>query len=300
MAFMLPPDGPRGEPVRAQASIRFVSPRFFEAMGTEILKGRGFRQEDATTSLGVIVVNEAFVDAYLTSRAAVGTVLPVPFGGGRDRWEIAGVVENIRHGSVDDPVQPQVFLNYRQLETGLHTQQPFVIARTSGDPVLLANTLREIVAAEDPTIALESITTMEDRLLSSLDRPRFYAIIVAAFAVSAVTIAAVGLFGVLSYSVAQRTREIGVRAALGAQPRHVAALVLRQGLGITAAGLIVGLAAALAVGQTLESFMFGVTTADAISVLAVPALLLPVAGLACYLPMRRAMRIDPVQAFRQT
>jgi ABC-type antimicrobial peptide transport system permease subunit len=158
--------------------------------------------------------------------------------------------------------------------------------------------IRTIVREQAPTLVLDSVMTMDERLMSSLARPRAYALVVGGIAASALAIALVGLFGVLSYSVAQRSREIGVRTALGARPGDVVVLVLRTGMTITAAGLAVGLAGALAAGQSLSRILYGVSPFDPVTFVTVPVVLILAAALACVAPARRAASIDPIRALR--
>jgi putative ABC transport system permease protein len=170
--------------------------------------------------------------------------------------------------------------------------------RSSGDPLPYASILRDLVKQEAPALALDSVMTMDDRVMTSLARPRTYALLLAGFAAFALAIAGVGLFGVLSYSVAQRTREIGVRTALGAQARDIVRMVFREGLAITALGVVTGLLMSAVAARSLSTFLFGVTAFDATSFLVVPLVLAVVAVAACLVPARRAARVDPLQALR--
>ncbi|MEN3337536.1 MAG: putative transport system permease protein [Acidobacteriota bacterium] len=175
-----------------------------------------------------------------------------------------------------------------------------LLVRTARDPASLANDIRAVVHGVDATLAPEAIMTMEDRLLAGLARPRLYAVLLVGFAGLSLLIAAVGLFGVLSHAVAQQSREIAVRSALGARPFDLVTAVLRQGLAITGAGAIMGLAVAAVLARTLSTLLYGVTPLDPVTFIAVPLLLLVVGGIACVVPARRAARMDPVQVFRSS
>jgi predicted lysophospholipase L1 biosynthesis ABC-type transport system permease subunit len=220
-------------------------------------------------------------------------------------WEIVGVVDDMKQGGLEtagfvttaDAAQPEMFSSYRQFGE-VRPESVFFVARAVGDPSALAPAVRAIVREQAPSLVLDSVLTMEARLMSSLSRPRAYALVLGGLAAFALAIAAVGLFGVVSYTVAQRSREIGVRTALGAQTGNIVALVLRSGLTITAAGLAAGTAAAALLVQSLSKILYGVRPFDPITFLAVPLVLTLAAAVACVAPARRAARIDPIRALR--
>jgi predicted permease len=272
-----------------RAAIRQVSPGYFEALGVRIVTGRPFSEHDTSASQPVVLVNRAFVKQYL-DEPAVGQRLPA--------GEIVGVVEDVRHRGAVDAVQPEVYVAWPQLKEGLTADEPKVVVRTSTDPKALVETLRSLVRAQDASLALDDVGTMEDRVSTNVARPRLYAVLLGGFAGSALLIAAVGLFGVLSYSVAQRTREIGVRTAIGARPADIVGLVVRQGLAMAAWGAALGLGASLALAGYLKGLLFGVTTTDAWSYAIVLGVLLATAAVACALPARRAAKTDPLKALR--
>jgi putative ABC transport system permease protein len=180
----------------------------------------------------------------------------------------------------------------------LYASDIHLVVRTTGDPAGIVPTLRSVARQAAPAAPLESIMTMEDRVSASLARPRLYAVLLGTFAAFALAIAGVGLFGVLSYTVAQRAREIGVRSALGAQVRDIVGLVLKQSLAIAAVGVAAGLGASLWLTQALQRYLYGVTPHDAITFGAVAVVLLAVAALASVVPARRAARVDPVRVLR--
>ena len=286
--------GVTGEMVQAQAAWRIVSLQYFGALGIRVVQGRLFDASDTPTSKNVLVVNRAFAAKYLGPR-------PI----GRKLWddapqaarpEVIGIVEDVRHRSVTDVPSPEM---YQLFEQGRSRSVPFALAiKTAGDAAKAAPTLRTIVRGYDGSIGIDAITPMDTLLMNSLSQPRLYSVLAGALAVLALVIAAVGLFGTLGYAVAQRTREIGVRTALGARPSDVAVLVLRQGLTMTCAGLALGVGVSFAVVKSLSTFLYGVTAYDTVSYAIVLVVLLVSALIACAIPAYRAARIDPLEALR--
>jgi putative ABC transport system permease protein len=290
-AFPVP--GANGGTITAHAAIRVVSPDYFRALGTRLVAGRGFTDADTGAGQEVLIVNRTFARQYLRS-PAVGTRLPATHG----QREVIGIVEDIRYGSLSEPAQPEIYQAMRQQESGLDWSEPAILVRTSADPLRVVPFLRSIVREQDPALALESVMTMEDRVWTSLAKPRLYALLLGVFAGFAGLIAGVGLFGVLSYSVSQRAREIGVRTSLGATPRAIAGLVLRQALAVAIVGIAIGLATSAAVARYFERLIYGVSSYDTVTYLAVPAMLVAVALVACIVPAYRAASVDPVRVLR--
>lgn len=288
-----------GQPAQTiNTGFRVVSPGYFEAMGIPVRDGRTFDARDTASSVPALVVNRAFAQKYLQDGAA-GRLLPIEVYE-KKGWQIIGVVENVvMRGTLTDPPQPEMFVTYPQVPGGL-ASQPVIVVRTRGNPEAMAGVLRQIVSAEEPSAVLESVMSMEDRVLGSLARPRLYAVVLAGFAGFALTIAAVGLFGVLSYSVAQRARELGVRVAIGARPAQIVGLVLREGLAIGAAGIAAGIGAALVMTRWMSTFLYGVAPRDAATFVLVPAALLLITAIACAVPARRAARLDPLRVLRSS
>ena len=291
-----PPRGSNDEPRQVQTSRRTVSADYFKALGMRISEGRGFAGTDSTTSPPIVVVNREFARRYLDNKA-LGTKLPLPLHDARSEWEIAGVVDDARTRSVLERPQPELFSCLCQLPDGLGAD-PLIVVRTKADAASFAPSLRQVIREVDPSIALDAMLTMDQRLMGNLARPRLYAIVLAGFAAFALLIAGVGLFGVLSYSVAQRAREIGVRSALGARPADIIGLIVREGLIVTLAGLMVGLGVAAVLARSMSAFLFGIVPHDAVTFVAVPILLLTVAAVACAMPARRASRLDPLQVLK--
>jgi putative ABC transport system permease protein len=295
---MRPPSDPSTE-IDVNTIERVVSPGYFSALGLRVRAGRALSEADTMSAPQVIVVNRSFAATYLGGNP-IGVVVP-NLGmcrGDSDRWQVVGVVDDVRQGPVTDAPQPEVFIPFRQIGCLGTVADPVVLVRTAADPSPYAPMLRDLLREQAPTLALDSVMTMEDRVMTSLARPRTYALLLGGFALFALAIAGVGLFGVLSYSVAQRTREIGVRTALGAQARDIARMIVRQGLGIAGVGVVLGLVVSAAAARSLSTFLFGVTAYDTTSFVVVPLILVVVAVAACLVPARRAARVDPLQALR--
>lgn len=294
-----------GTKVQAQALMRVVSPEYFGAMGLRLLAGRALERTDSSTSRPIVVVNRTFATQYLRP-SPVGTVLPMPYGT-RKEWEIVGIVDDVRQGGlrgiapslfggVTDPPQPELYFTYRQWDFPV-TELVYVV-RGTADPASLTATVRTILREEEPRLAIESTMTMDERVTASLARPRAYAMLVGGFAVFAVAIALVGLFGVLSHMAAQRTRELGLRSALGARPVDMLGVVARDAAWISVCGVVAGLGLAYILSRWLATFLYGVTSHDPFTFVAVPLFLLVAAATACAIPAYRATRISPLVALR--
>jgi len=288
---------------KVQALHRTVDPGYFAAMGLRLRAGRLLTDSDTAQSQPVLVVNKSFADQYLGDDP-IGKRLPLTLYR-KAEWEIVGVVDDMTQGglqtgafvSIPDTPQPEMFSSYRQFGE-MRLESIFFVARMDGDPSALASTVRAIVREQAPSLVVDSLMSMEDRLLSSLSRPRAYAFIVGVFGAFSLAIAVVGLFGVLAYTVAQRSREIGVRTALGARTVDIVLMVLRSGMAITGIGLAAGLAAAALLVESLSKILYGVGPFDPITFATVPVVLAVAAALACVEPARRAAGIDPIRALR--
>ncbi|MBI4474518.1 MAG: ABC transporter permease [Acidobacteria bacterium] len=291
---------PVGSEIRVNGVQRVVSDDYFAALGMRLAAGRSFEASDTAASPHVVVVNQSFARKYLDD-SAVGDRFRDFLSEGKAQIEVIGVVDDVKQRSVTDPSVPEVYISYRQMVSGQQipwTTQPSIVVRTAGEPREFIPLLKSKVRERDSSLVPESIMTMEERLSLSLARPRLYAMLFGVFAVFAVVIAAVGLFGVLCYSVGQRSRELAVRAALGARPRDIVRLVVAQGLGVTLAGLVIGLWSSFALVQYLTKFLYGVPDYDAISFLAVSAVVGIVAIAASAAPAWGASRVDPMQVLR--
>jgi putative ABC transport system permease protein len=295
---MRPPSDPSAE-YDVNAMQRVVSPGYFAALGLRLIAGRTLVDGDTMTSPPVIIVNRSFAAKYLGPRP-VGAVVP-NLGmcrGNDDRWAVVGVVDDMRQGSVVDAPQPELFMPYAQVGCAAAVPDPILVIRTVDDPAPYAATLRQLIREQAPALALDGVMTMDERVTTNLAKPRLYAVVLAGFAAFALAIAGVGVFGVLSYGVAQRSRELGVRSALGARPADIVTLVLGQVAAIAVCGLGLGLVLAFVLSRSLTAVLYGVHPHDRASFLVAPAILAIVTAIACAGPVRRAARIDPLQAMR--
>jgi putative ABC transport system permease protein len=292
-----PPVNPSTE-IEVSLMQRVVSPGYFSALGLRVKAGRTFTDQDTMTSPMVIVVNRSFASKYLGANP-LGQVVP-DLGMCRDheRWNVVGVVDDMAQGGPADEPQAEIFMPARQIACAGAISDAIVVIRTAGDPASYSQTLRGLLREEAPALAVESMMTMEERLGANLARPRLYAVALGGFSVFALVIAAAGLFGVLSYSVAQRTREIGIRTALGARPRQIVRLVLGQAAAIAVGGLAAGLWLSALAAKLVSRLLYGVTPTDFLSFGVVTILVVLVCACACVLPALRAARLDPLDALR--
>jgi len=302
--FRVVGDAPPTDPLDLpRARVNVVSPGYFDAMRLRLRSGRAFTRRDGAESPLVLVVNETLARELFGGDPAVGRRL-LPVGAGPEPWEVIGVVADVRYtGLAVTESQAEAYFPLHQLEhagmlAGMSSFTSVVAVRTAGDPVAAVPFLREAVAAASPNARLDDLMTMDARLSAAVAQPRFHAVCVGFFAALALFLAAFGIHALLSYTVSQRRREIGVRMALGAQRGAVVALVVRQGAGLVAAGTLLGLLASTASVRLLDSLVFGVATDDPLTFIAAPLVLAGVALLACWLPGRRAARIDPMDALR--
>ena len=279
------------------ASFRVATPRYFETMRIPLLQGRDFSEQDDLNSQPVVIVSQAFADRFFHGEDPIGKQIrpgiSVDAKGPRMR-QIIGVVGNVKFHDLKAEWNPELYVPAAQAPMGMLT----IVARTPANPEMLARPIVEDVRSLDADLPAYRPKTVEDFLDGTIAVPRFNAMLLTIFAGVALLLTSVGLFGVISYSVAQRTREIGIRVALGASPGDTMKLVLGEGMKLTLAGVALGVAGSLAATQFLSSFLFGVTARDPVSFLSVILLLTGVTLVATYLPARRAMRVDPMIALR--
>ena len=294
-----PPADPRDLP---RVSINVVSPGYFDGMRLRLRAGRALNRLDGVDGLPALVVNETLAREHLGGVAAVGQRVFLAGASPDEPWEVVGVVADVRYdGLTTGESSAEAFLSVSQLERApvfFGASSPTIVVRTDGDPLAVIPFLQETVNAARPGASLDDVMTMEARLSAAVAQPRFYAIVVGFFAALALFLATFGVYALLSYTVSQRRREIGVRMALGAQRGDILGLVVRQGAALVAAGTLIGLLAAAGLVRLLESFLFGVATGDRLTFMAAPLVLAGVALIACWLPGRRATRIDPMDALR--
>jgi putative ABC transport system permease protein len=275
------------------AQFRQVTPGYFSAMRIPLFAGRWLNEHDDANSGGVVAVNQAFVERYFGGGDVVGKRLELMFDSKATR-EIIGVVGNISDGALSDPKQPEMYVPYAQYATGTMN----IVVRAAANPMNLAAALRDRVGTVDKDETLSGVTSMDDVVGASVSQPRFSSQLLALFAGLALVLAAVGLYGLMAYSVTQRTNEIGIRMALGAKRKDVFRLVLRQGLTLALIGVGLGLIASVFMTRVLSGLLFAVGPTDPQTFLAVAVLLVSVALAACYIPAWRATRVDPMVALR--
>jgi putative ABC transport system permease protein len=288
------PEGRAVDPnVRTSAAFFGVSPDYFSTLGIRIVRGRAFTERDDERAPSVAMINETMAAKYWPGEDPIGKRVQLSYNNTPPR-EIIGIVADVKQTNLTDAVTPQMYTPFVQ------APWPFLtaVARTTSAPEAAGGSLRQLLARLDPEQAAGEIRTFDQFLARSIATPRFTAILLGAFASLALLLAGFGLYGVMAYSVAQRSREIGIRMALGAQAADVRSLVVSQALRLGAAGLAIGLAGALAATRVLDSLLFGVTASDPLTFAAVSAALTTVLLLAAYLPARRATRVDPIVALR--
>ncbi len=263
----------------------------FPTLGVPLRSGRLTDARDSDGAPEVVVVNDAFVRRYFPGEDPVGRRISL---GGEEWMEIVGVVGDLPQGSPADGTRPAMYVPLAQFTTRTFD----VMARTSGDPMALAGAFRREVSALDPGLPVQRITTGDQLVSSAVAQPRFYTRLLTLFALVALTLAAVGIYGVMSFLVTQRTREIGVRVALGAAPVQVRRLIVRGTLSLALLGVGIGLVGALLGSRLLAGLLFGVGSLDPVAFIGAACLLLSVAAAAGYLPARAATRVDPATALR--
>jgi hypothetical protein len=282
------PEPPAGE--TAFINFNGVEPDFFRLMRMRILEGTSFT--DTTTAAGQVLINEGMARKYWPGRSAVGRKLRVAYDGKGDWRTVVGVVANAStHGLTSESSQPMLYT------PGLSFFDPTLLLRTTGDARMIP-ALMALVASMDAKLPPPEVTSISEAMRRSMAKPRFTMLLLIVFTFVAVGLAAVGLYGVLAYSVAQRTREIGIRMALGASRRVVARSVLSQGLVLAGIGAVLGLIAARWGVKLVSSMLYGVQQTDGLSFLAGGIVLLIIATVACLIPVRRAVSVDPLIAMR--
>jgi putative ABC transport system permease protein len=282
-----PPVVPGNEP---KAERRWVTPGYFATMGIAIRQGRAFQPSDTASQPRVVAINETIARQFFSSRDPLGQRLKV---GGVWRT-IVGVVSDVKSASLESDVRPQVYLP--------HAQDPWppmtVVMRTEGDPMTLASAVRRELKALDGLLAVTNMRTMERVVSNASSARRFNTSLLVFFAVAALLLTMMGIYGVVAFLVGRRTREIGVRVALGAQRGDVLRLVLQQGMKPVVFGSLVGLAGSLAASRLLASQLYGISSSDPLTLTSIIVLLGIAALLACWIPARRAARVDPMEALR--
>jgi predicted permease len=279
---------------------RQVSANYLQTIGMALREGRYFDEHDNRQSMPVVIINETMARQYWNGESALGK--RINFGGDNpsaDPWRtVVGVVADVRQMGVAAPVKAEMYLPYRQITTFPFFKPRDLVIRASVDPLSLVPAVRNEIHAVDPDEPLSNIATMEEQLSEQTGSHGIGMMLLVSFAGLALVLATLGIYGVLAYFVTQHVPEIGVRLALGAQPRDILALVLKKGMGLALGGVAVGLAASFALTRLMSGLLFGVSATDTKTFALISLLLAAVALLACYIPARRAMRVDPMVALR--
>ncbi|HKQ76027.1 MAG TPA: ABC transporter permease [Blastocatellia bacterium] len=277
------------------AGWNLITPNYFGVLGIPIIAGRDFTERDTDESSGAAIINESMARRYFPNEDPIGKRLTLGLPRPDNPWlTIVGIVKDIPHRGLESKAEPDWYLSYLRRPR----RDVYLVARTSGDRAPLASAIRSQISAIDKDQPVTAIRTISEVIASTTAPRRFNTLLLAIFAAVALTLAAVGIYSVISYSVTQRAQEVGIRMALGAQSGDVIGLILKQGLTLTLIGVAAGVAGALAAARALTGLLYGVTATDPATFVAISLLLAVVALLACYLPARRAARVEPIAALR--
>jgi putative ABC transport system permease protein len=279
---------------RLVTDVRVTDENYFRTMNIPLISGRTFNEHEETEPRHVIVINETLARKHFPGEDPIGKRLTVAMSDNPVPTEIIGVVGDVKHMGLDSETKAMVYWPHPELAYGGMT----IVIRTANDPLQLAAPAQAAIQAIDPNQPVSDVRTMNQLLAESVARTRFNTLLLGLFSAVALVLAAVGIYGVISYSVTQRTHEIGLRMALGASARDVLGMVVGQGMSLVVIGVGLGLIAAFALTRLMSSLLFGVSALDPLTFVLVSLLLAGVALLACYLPARRAMRVDPMTALR--
>jgi predicted permease len=290
---------PKPEPgTEPTAGNRSVTAQYFEAIKIPLRRGRYFTEQDQRGAVGVAIINEALARSYFSNEDPLGQFISHIGANQNDgdpkRWEIVGVVGNVHHNSLTGAAKPEIYLPYRQ--NSWHWGNFFV--RTKHDAAILTRSFTDAVRAGDKTVPVTNVQLLTEAISHTVSNTRFYTLLFALFGVTGLLLTLTGIYSVISYTVAQNTREIGVRMALGAQSRDVLKMVIGHGMLLTAIGIALGLLAAMALTRLMENLLFGVSPSDPLTFSAITLSLVVVSLLACWIPARRATKVDPMIALR--
>ncbi len=277
------------------SDLRAATPEYFQTMKIPLLKGRYFGEQDNREGRPVAIIDETLAQHYFSDEEPLGKRVEFQTVQGKQVWrEIVGVVGHVKHKGLDIEFKDQLYYPHAQVSYS----NMFVVVRAAKDPMSLASAVRGAVRAVDKDQPAFKVLTMDQMLSDSLAQRRLSVTLLGVFAVVAMVLAAVGLYGVISYSVTQRTNEIGIRIALGAPRRDIFKMVVGQGMVLTLVGIGLGVGGALALTRVMSSLLFGVTPTDPVTFAIIPLILTAVALAACFVPARRATRVDPMVALR--
>jgi putative ABC transport system permease protein len=285
----------------AKGDWQIVTDGYLETVGERLVRGRTFRPTDTARSQPVALVNEELARRYYAGQDPIGRRLKIGGGNPERPWvTIVGIVKDVRHNGVTEVIKEKFYVPHTQwhVATGNTIRNMSIVAKTTGDPMALAAAVRAEVRALDPHLPVAQVRPMTEIVATSLSEPRFTSVLFGVFAGLALLLAAIGVYGVLSYLVTLRTREIGIRVAVGAGPRDVLRLVLGRGLALSVGGIVAGLIAAVPLARLVATLLYEVSALDPLTFVAVPIVLSVVALVASALPARRATRVDPVTALK--
>ncbi|HKQ75996.1 MAG TPA: ABC transporter permease [Blastocatellia bacterium] len=291
---------PRPEPGQEpSANNRSVTTEYFQAMKIPLRKGRYFTEQDQRGGVGAAIINEALASRYFANEDPLGkritNIGANQNDGDPEQWEIVGVIGDVRHSSLTKAATPELYLPYQQNSWSWGN----FFVRTTNDPSSLARSFAEAIRSGDKTVPVTNVQPLTQAISDTVAQTRFYALMFGLFGVTGLLLTMTGIYGVISYTVTRQTQEIGIRMALGAQSRDVLKLVIGQGLVLTLVGVGLGLLGSLALTRLMRTLLFGVTPTDPLTLGAVALALVSVALLACWLPARRAAKVDPLVALRR-
>jgi predicted permease len=285
----------KGGPIENVDYYQDVSKDYFKTMGIRLIEGHLLDERDVTSAPNVVVINQTMARTFWGNQSALGHRIQPGYS---DPYcTVVGVVEDVKNAGIDKPTGTELYLPFTQAQ-GSGMRNAYVAVRSTGDLQSIARGVRQDVTALDPTIPVAKVRTMDDVLSAAQSQPRFLTLLLALFSGVALIIATVGIYGVISYSVERRSKEFGLRMALGAQSGDVLGLVMKQGALLTGIGVVVGLVAALGLTRLMASLLFAVRPTDVATYISVSAILIAVALFASYIPARRATQVDPIQSLR--
>jgi putative ABC transport system permease protein len=272
-----------------------VSTDYSRVLGTRLLAGRDFTAGDTANAIQVVLINETLQREVFPAEDPIGKRLNLGTEREPDWHQVIGIIGDVKYNGLAERVQPAIYLAAAQAPT---PSLSLIVKTEAADPLTLTEAVRGEVSRLDPELPIAQIRTMEERLAGALAQPRFRTLLIALFAAVALILACIGIYGVMSYSVSQRTHEIGIRMALGAKGGDVLRMVIRQGLTVAATGIVIGLGGSLALTRLMNSLLFGIGATDPLTFAATALVLAVTALAACYLPARRATKVDPMIALR--
>ena len=288
-----------GGPIENVDFYQAVSKDYFATLGIRLMDGRLFDDRDAKGANPVVIVNKSMANTFWPNQNPIGRRIK-PYGGKpEDPWvTVVGIVDDAKNAGLDRPAGTEIYLPFAQAESVGYSDMYVVLRARNGDSRQLVGAVRQQLGDLDASVPIADVRTMDDVLERAQARPRFLTLLLSLFSIVALAIATVGIYGVVSYSVARRTKEFGLRMVLGAQGGDVLGLVMKQGAGMVVIGLAAGLLTAFLLTRLIASLLFGVAPTDAATFASVTVLLAAVALAACYIPARRATRVDPMQTLR--